>query len=274
MEGQDIKTFSDRLHEKLKQQLEVMSLENSESIAIASKSLQAIKASLIELKGFVRDYPFKEEQEEIQFFKEIKPVFMSQYYYHEKILSIKINEPVGNREELIRYYYQELKLIQDFKNKNCEFYKYCITNSTHLDDQYFSREGNRNINPNEDERFSTGCDNTLALLLANQMLMDYLQSAIKKASSESEDEEVLLTWTGPKTYLIELVYALQSAETFNNGKADIKQIASAFENIFNISLGNYYRVFQEIQQRKKGKSYFLDQLKDKFILRVNEFDQH
>jgi hypothetical protein len=274
METQDIKTFSDQLQQKLKGQLEVIGLETSDPIAMVSKSLQAIKVCLIELKEFVRDYPFMEKQEEIQFFKEIKPIFMSQYYYHEKTLSIKLNEPIGDREDTLRYFYHELKLIQDFKNKNCEFYKYCLTNSNHLDDKYFSRESNRNINPNEDERFSTGYDNTLALLLANQMLRDYLQSAIKKVSLESEDEKILLTWTGPKTYLIELIYALQSAETFNNGKADIKQIASAFESIFNISLGNYYRGFQEIQQRKKGKSYFLDQLKAKFIQRVNEYDQH
>jgi len=274
METQEMKTFSDQLQQKLKGQLEVIGLETSDPIAMVSKSLQAIKVCLIELKEFVRDYQFKDSAEEIHFFKEVKPIFMSQYYYNEKTLSIKLNEPIGNREELIRYYYHELKLIQDFKNENCEFHKYCLANSTHLDDRYFSREGNHNINPNEDERFSTGYDNMLGHLLANQMLKDYLQSAIKKVSSESEDEKILLTWTGPKTYLIELVYALQSAETFNNGKADIKQIASAFESIFNISLGNYYRVFREIQQRKKGKSYFLDQLKDKFIQRMNEFDQH
>jgi RteC protein len=274
METQDVKTFSDQLQQKLKGQLEVIGLETADSIAVVSKSLQTIKVCLIELKEFVRDYPFMEKQEEIQFFKEIKPIFMSQYYYHEKTLSIKLNEPIGDREDTLRYFYHELKVIQDFKNENCEFYKYCLTNSNHLDDKYFSREGYHNTNPNEDERFSTGYDNTLALLLANQMLKDYLQSAIKKASVESNDERALLTWTGPKTYLIELVYALQSAETLNNGKTDIKQIASAFENIFNISLGNYYRVFQEIQQRKKGKSYFLDQLKAKFIQRVNEFDQH
>jgi hypothetical protein len=274
MKTQGIKIVSDQLQEALKQQLEVISLENADPIAIASKSLLVIKVCLIELKEFARDYQFSNMTEEIGFFKEIKPIFMSQYYYHEKILSIKLNEPIDGHEEKLRYFYQELKLIQDFKNENCEFHKYCLTNSTHLDDRYFSREGYHNTNPNEDERFSTGCDNTLALLLANQMLRDYLQSAIKKVSSESEDEKILLTWTGPKTYLIELVYALQSAETFNNGKADIKQIASAFEKIFNISLGNYYRVFQEIQQRKKGKSYFLDQLMAKFIQRVNEFDQH
>jgi|LakMenE01Jun11ns_1017448.scaffolds.fasta_scaffold9944361_2 hypothetical protein len=274
MEAQDIKTFSDQLQQKLKGQLEVIGLETSDPIAMVSKSLLVIKVCLIELKEFARDYQFSNMTEEIGFFKEIKPIFMSQYYYHEKILSINLNEPIDGHEEKLQYFYQELKLIQVYKNENCEFYKYCLTNSNHLDDKYFSREGYHNTNPNEDERFSTGYDNTLALLLANQMMRDYLQLAIKKISSESEDEKILLTWTGPKTYLIELVYALQSAETFNNGKADIKQIASAFENIFNISLGNYYRGFQEIQQRKKGKSYFLDQLKAKFIQRVNEFDQH
>ena len=275
MKTQDIKTFSDQLLKTMKEQLDIIAEEHPEAIARTSKSLLIVKSCLNELKRFIHQYQFQGKQEEIKFFKEIKPVFTSQFHFYEKMLSIKLSEPVGNHEVLMEFYCQGLKNIQAFANQHPDFFKYCLTNATHFDDTYFIRQDNLLANPDTDEKFSTGYDNLLATMLADQMLKDYLLSSIKNAGSESDNgSRSYLTWTGPKTYLIELVYALQSAEAFNNGKADIKQIASAFENIFNISLGNYYRVYQEIRLRKNGKSYFLDQLKDKFLQRMDELDQH
>lgn len=82
----------------------------------------------------------------------------------------------------------------------------------------------------------------------------------------------MLTWTGPKASLIESIYTLHSVEVFNRGKADIKLIASAFETLFNVSLGNCYRVIQEIRIRKSGRTNFLDQLKKKLQERIDECD--
>jgi hypothetical protein len=186
----------------------------------------------------------------------------------------ELTEPVGTKEELIQFYYRELKSIQDFAKANAEFNLYCLTNSVHLDEHYFMRGNNSVTNPDMDEKFTTCYDKILAILLANQLLKEYLLTTIKRVTESKDVSQSLLTWTGPKTYLIELIYALQLAETFNNGKADIKHIASTFESVFNISLGNYYRVFQEIRLRKNGKANFLDQLKDKFIQRMDELDQN
>lgn len=275
MKTEDIKIFSDQLHQRMKEQIEAIALENQDVIARASKSLLITKSSLSELKTFVYQYQFNERKEEIEFFKEIKPIYASQYYYYERILSLKIDEPIGSREELIAYYHRELNQIQAYIKKHPEFHRYCLTNSSHLDDQYFTREHNSTRNPDIDDKFSTGYDTMLAILLANQMLKDYLLSAIRKVGMEADDgSQSSLTWTGPKTALIELIYALQSVEAFNNGKADIKQIASSFESLFNTSLGNYYRVFQEIRIRKNGKTNFLDLLKNKFIQRMDELDQN
>ena len=259
----------------MKEQLEAIALENQDVITRASKSLLITKSYLNELKTFIHQYEFKETQEEVEFFKEIKPIYASQYYYCERILSLKIDEPIGNREELLDFYHRELNHIQDFIKKHSEFNLYCLTNSAHLDEQYFTREHNLTRSPDVDEKFSTGYDTTLAILLANQMLKEYLLSAIKKIGTEADDGTLSsLNWTGPKTALIELIYALQSVEAFNNGKADIKLIASSFESLFNTSLGNYYRVFQEIRIRKNGKTSFLDQLKNKFIQRMDELDRN
>lgn len=273
MKTQDIKTFSAELHQSMKEQLEAIALENQDVTTRASKSLLIIKSGLSKLKTFVHQYQFNGKQEEIEFFKEIKPIYASQYYYYERILTLKVNEPIGKREELLDFYHRELSRMQDFIKQYPEFHRYCLTSSTHLDEQYFTR-GRSNQSPEVDEKFSTGYDTTLAMLLANQMLKDYLLSAVEKVGSEADGSQSTLTWTGPKTALIELIYALQSVEAFNNGKADIKQIASSFESLFNTSLGNYYRVFQEIRIRKNGKTNFLDLLKNKFIQRMDDLDQN
>ena len=265
----DIKAFSDQLSQNMKTELESVGEDNLEVIARASKSLPIIKSAVRKLKEFVCEYEFASKDEEIAFFKEVKPTFTSQYYYHDKILSMKVNEPVNGVDTLKAYYYRELDILQEFIRTHQEFYRYCVSDSTQFDEQYFLRENN-SINCIEmDCRFSTGYDNILAMIHTNQMIKDHLQTLIRRINSEHSEN--LLTWTGTKTALIELIYALQSVEVINSGKADIKQIATSFENLFNISLGNYYRQFLDIQLRKNGRTNFIDYMKEKLGQRLDNF---
>jgi hypothetical protein len=266
----DIKTVSDQLYQNMKMELASIVEDNLEDIARASKSLPIIKSAVRKLKEFVYEYEFASKDEEIAFFKEVKPTFTSQYYYFEKLLSMKVNEPVNGVDTLKTYYYRELDILQEFIRTHQEFYKYCVSDSTQFDEQYFLRENN-SINCVEvDCRFSTGYDNILAMIHTNQMIKDHLQSLIRRIDSEHAENG--LTWTGTKTSLIELIYALQGMEVINGGKTDIKRIATSFENLFNISLGNYYRHFQEIRLRKNGHKNFIDQLKEKLSQRLDDFE--
>lgn len=54
--------------------------------------------------------------------------------------------------------------------------------------------------------------------------------------------------------LIDLIYALQSYAVFNMGKADIKAIATYFENVFEINLGDFYHTYLEIRNRKNKQN--------------------
>lgn len=266
----DIKTVSDQLYQNMKIELESIDEDNLEVIARASKSLPIIKSAVRKLKEFIYEYEFVSKEEEITFFKEVKPTFTSQYYYFEKILSMKVNEPVNGVDTLKAYYYRELDILQEFIRTHQEFYKYCVSDSTQFDEQYFLRENN-SINCVEvDCRFSTGYDNILAMIHTNQMIKDHLQALIRRIDSDHSENS--LTWTGTKTALIELIYALQGAEVINNGKTDIKQIATAFGSLFNISLGNYYRLFQEIRLRKNGRTNFIDQMREKLTQRLEDFE--
>lgn len=270
----DIKTFSDQLHDSLKAELETIARENNDLIAKASKSLVSLRSAISLLKDFVYRYKFKDKTEEIEFFKEIKPVFASQYFYYDKVFSIKINEPFGSRESVTSYYYQQLDRLQEFTKEHREFFSYCLSNSSTFDDKYFMRENNLFVSIEVDTKFSTGYDLILATILANQLVRDHLQNLIRSLESEpSETKPSTLTWTGTKTGLIEIIYSFQALGVFNNGKADIKQVASSFESFFNISLGNWYRHFQEIRLRKIAKTNFIDQMKKTLEDRLDELEK-
>ena len=45
------------------------------------------------------------------------------------------------------------------------------------------------------------------------------------------------------------------------------------ETLFNIEIGDFYRIFLEIRNRKKSRTQFLDKLKDKIIKMMDELDK-
>jgi len=266
----DIKAFCDQLYESLKTQLETVSLESPDLISRTSKCLAVVTIAIDELREFVYGYEFENTGEEIRFFKELKPVIVSQFYYYSKVFSIKTGEPFNGFDSLTPYYHRELNELQEFVKANAEFYRYCLSGSTRFDDKYFVRSP-KTSDPDVDSKFSTGFDNILARILAYQKVKEHLNGLIIKVSTDSPHNLSALKWTGTKLALIELIYALQSVDAINNGKADIKQIADSFEGLFNISLGNYYRHFQEIRLRKNGKANFIDDLKEKLVQRLDDF---
>ena len=76
-----------------------------------------------------------------------------------------------------------------------------------------------------------------------------------------------------KVALVEFIYALYAGKCFNNGNTSLKDIAFCCETLFNIEIGDFYRIFLEIRNRKKSRTQFLDKLKDKIIKMMDELDK-
>src|SRR5690606_10371144 len=81
-----------------------------------------------------------------------------------------------------------------------------------------------------------------------------------------------LRWTTSKVDLIELTYSLHASGVFNNGRADIKEIAEYFQVMFDVELGQYNRFFYDIRGRKINKTKFVDFLKEALLRRIKEAD--
>mgnify|MGYP000703370779 CR=1 FL=1 len=106
-----------------------------------------------------------------------------------------------------------------------------------------------------------------------------VEQSTKISNFDNENSEksqrkpnVKLTWTGSKVALIELIYALHTEGVFNNGAADLKDIAEYFEHTFEIDLGQYRRVFLEIRARKNDRTKFLTTLNDSLQKRMENSD--
>lgn len=59
----------------------------------------------------------------------------------------------------------------------------------------------------------------------------------------------------------------------NNGNADIKEIMTYIEASFKIDLGDYYRTYLTIRERKKDKTSFLTNLINQLLRKMDEDDK-
>jgi hypothetical protein len=274
------------LYHTYMRQLQQLRSEETEILQQAKKSVDAGMRTMNELRGYIITNPFKAQQEEIFFFKEVKPLFQCQLVYWLKVLNYELNKPTGTYADREGYILGELHSMKLFFDNNIDFYRYCRSGGTNRDARYFSHAKNESHADldidllDTDPQFSSSHDSKLSRLLAYEMLADFLNSELGTLSGNSQAHTVQgsadspMNWTAPKTGLIELMYACNSFGAFNNGKASINQIADLFERIFNIKLGNYYRTFQEIRIRKKGRTIFLDQLREKLIDRMDDADEN
>ena len=279
--------FSTSHYEEMNKKLTEINLNEIHEIQKLKRASYEILRYLMELKEFILEKGFENKEEEIHFFKNIKPKFLSKLIFHHKAFEIVSHVPFSSVMEIKSFYLKELDKINAYLHDNNEFYSYYRAHSALFDDVYFLRKEPEswlllNFDDYEtDLNFTTIYDHKLSKIIAFESLAEYIKEAIndlenkpgRNSTNESYKKEKI-TWTGSKVSLIELLYALQSAGSINGGSIDVKNLANNFENYFNVDLGNYYRVFQEIRIRKASRTTFLDKLKEKLENRMDYSDEN
>jgi len=227
-----------------------------------------------ELKQFTLNYSFKNDADEIYFFKEVKPQLFCQLVYYNKVHNLEMRMPTGSIEDRKSYLDRALSRIRYFFDMNTDFYQYYRSGSTHLDSFYFLR-GKPDIQLlldsfyfERDALFSTCYDFKLTKIIANEMLEIYINTKLSElcnkydeVDNKSDLPKVKVSWTGKKSELIELIYAWVEANSFNHGKISIKELVDYIEKVFNINLGDYYHVFLDMRGRKgDSRTIFLNKM--------------
>lgn len=266
---------------KQNEQLNFIDLEVDNTLKKCEKAIEVILASIVNLKKVVTKNSFKTDGEEIHFFKEVKPQFTSKLIYYNMVYKIEMKRPNGGNRILKKYYNNELQKLKAFFDNELDFYQYYRSGSTYLDYKYFQR-GKFDIKLAVDNyyfetdiTYSTSHDFKVAQVLANDLIQLYIENQLimieNKVVSEKSQRKpnIKLMWTGSKVALTELLYSLHSEGVFNNGTADLKDIAEYFEHIFEIDLGQYRRTFLEIRARKSERTKFINSLNEALIKRMD-----
>ena len=242
----------------------------SDEVEKAKKIIIFIEDTLKQITNWLKSHVFETIQEEIKFFKEIKPNIVAKLIFYKEIISLVATLPLDKNKRL-KHYEKKIDAINQFHRKNREFIKYIKSHSTHFDELYFSRKQYKDLFLNDcmvinqDAKLCTSHDYLMAEVIAYELLALHIENRIDNLNQScaitNNQIHSNLHWTAKKVDLIELIYALHEAKVFDNGQADIKEITHVFEKAFQIDLGeNITRSFIDIKNRKTDQTRFLNQL--------------
>ena len=270
-----MKSFVYNLEKDIEKKLKKI---ESADLNILKKSLEAslvLGDAFQKMKEFISTYTFRDEVEEIEFFKVIKPRLFYRLIYYRKIYNIEMNRPVGVESQRA-YLIDEIKAINRYNAKRSDFVRYYRSGLTHMDSMYYLRGSIdtalylESFHHERDPSFSTNCDFKVARILANELLIQYLTKELEVFEQRQVEQSlprVRLTWNGTKTELVEQIFAWDSRKVFGN--IPLTRLAEYIQTVFNIELDkNFSRTFGDMRIRNR-QTPFLDSLKEALLKRMN-----
>lgn len=259
----------DQLLSELEGHFIVLEERTSNDQQLAEQAIAATTETLRKVKGYLAEHPFETEGEQIAFYKHYAPVFYHWLVYYTDVYRLAINLPSNGKELQTQMLQEEIRKAGMFLVEHTELRRYIASGADHLDPLYFVRKENfASYGPDAYAFLIADCPATtpasfrVAHIRATERFLRYLETELSDrnggtASGERKSPRSGLTWTGPITGLVELVYGLYFSRSLNRGQAEISQIAQALSLIFNREIKGLYKIFWEIRLRKKERAAFL-----------------
>ncbi len=246
-------------------------LESTHIIEESYRMTIFLRNLLSQLKEHVLNSGFNSKNEEIEFFRTVKPQILGKLIYYNKLYRIETSCPVSAGKLQQKFYSDELNQLKlEYKSHICntDFFRYYRSGRTERDHEFFEL-GKINFNSGLnsyvfeiDPQFSTYYDFKVSRIIASDLVYSYLLSktTIEYAAMQAADKD--LYWTDSKNALIELIYALHATQSISNGKIGIRKISNVLQVIFRIKLGDIHHAFHRMKDRGGSRTVFLDHLKN------------
>lgn len=239
--------------------------DDADLVKVAEKSLLLVDEAIRKVKEMIVDHHFDTLAEEVRFFKEIKPQFISKFIYYSSILELESHKPSAGNKALKKYYEAEQEKLKNFYSEQSEFYSYYRREATYLDHKIFVRNSydlKMKLSYsfyNFDASFTTSHDHMIARFIASQQMDKFLKKQLDNLSENGHAKKVSpLVWSASKVGLIELVYALYQMRCFNGGNIELSEVVKFVEKSLDTDLGNFHKTIFEIRTRKQGPTKFLN----------------
>ena len=261
--------------EQFKIKLKEIQTSHIDIIKISQEAIMLCRNELSKLKAHVKLEGFDSLQDEIQFFRNVKPIPASSLIYYLKIYAFESRLSKIATQSKQKFIERAKNKAYQFLENYLDFVNYLEQGQTHLDVSYFTRNQCVQIMMSHtddyyyDRSFNTSHDMLLAKINGHKQFIDYLEFRTNKRMGQFGISK--LKWTSSKVALTELIYALYHARVVNNGQLDIKDLAVELQKLLNVDLGDFYKIYSDIRLRKHSRTKFLDELSLRFI---DEMDHH
>jgi hypothetical protein len=265
---------------ELQAELFLLNGEDIKPIDRLRHTLPLIANIINDMKAEVLKNGFAVEEEEIYFFKHIKPEFYALQLFEVSWHDLAIRKPVGTKEMVKAFFEDELLYILRFFKTNAFPYHYYKTGATELDDRYFTRDAQPGGIPILEiidplPGFSTTLDYTFAKFIAYERLQLYLIDQLSALFTENNGgcKQIgrSLKWTGESINLVELAYGIWLTGQINNGNATVTEIIEWLEEHLQVIIGTAHRRWVSISRRKRiSQTKYLDQVKEAIIKRLDD----
>lgn len=254
----------------LENKINELKTEKTGQLELMQYALMETDEAIRTIKSWVIKHDFDSWESEINFFKNLKPLFTSQFIYYSKVIALLSSMPHSGTKVQKRHLEGEFDYLNYFSLENREFISYYRRKATYLDLKYFMRfkyDLDVKLAPdfhNYDERFSTSHDHLIATILAHDQYELFLKKQLQQLKETPTPEPTSSTgglqWTAPKVALTELVFALHHTHCFNGGNTSLSETVKWFEEALSVDLGNYHNTMAEIRNRKSNPTRFLQLL--------------
>lgn len=260
-----------KISTQLNVSLKRLTTQNFSKSKEASESMLLVSEALFQLRKLLSLRQFSSNEEEIAFFKEIKAPIHAQLIFHKQVFEIETKRLISIESDITHVIKEKLEQFIHVFQDNQEFILYTENLYTNFDEIYFIRRKKMtpifisNCDDLFDPEFETSHDKLLSNYMAFKMLKEYFQI-------EQNSFRPTLKWTGIQAEIVELIYALHTSRKINHGKASLHQIAIQFQYFFKFEIGDFYRVYTELKERKKGRTIFVDRLSEDLNDRMDKDD--
>ncbi|TCC98474.1 RteC domain-containing protein [Pedobacter hiemivivus] len=243
-----------------------------------NESISLINVFLSAVRERVTTVAFKDQLEEVYFFKFEKPEYYALKIYEVSLFGILNQRPVGTDEMLRDYYLEELTFISRFFKQYAFLYEYYRSGFTQMDELLFLREG---MAPDVllpefwelDPEFSTPGDYLFSKFIAYERLRDFILGELRVLELRAAavvapvgGDKKWADWTGEVVNLVELGYALYTSRQIGDGKVSLAEIFRWLEESFRVEVGIPANRFREIKRRKRiSRTHFTDLLRENLL---------
>jgi len=255
--------ISTKTLDQLRQELSGLHLFGKEANGQIDHALRLIKSANIAIEKEIDRNGFASSEDEIFFFRHVKPPLYSFQIAFTKLRKIELLRPAFDKKKFKSLVKQNLDFIQAQYLDYPEFTRYYNSSSTHNDELYFLSSNRIQLDcfPHlYNDKFSTGYDLIAAYLLAYQFLINHFDQSEKNVQQEVVKSSI--KWSLGKVDFVELISGLHAIASINKGEIDLKTLCSQLGQLMGVEVKDIYGTRNELKERKGEKFKLFRQIID------------